>query len=279
MDLFAIAAGNAVALAQAYEALVAGLPEGDAGAVTGFAERVGRDGRVAINMRLSVLAGFLEQGRHLNVYEWATTEAAMTGADRDGVLRAKLGRFYGRRIAFDAGFKRGDEFRYGALNIGGCGVCYYGEFCSVYGADFPAASEVAYLRGDSLREYVSADAKVDEAAVRRDVAPHDRRQCLAAMKHSAEVLSTEQSRWPDLLCASSGRDPDFVEAIFVGEATCTRLQAVRMPQSEHDRYFTDLFEESRGALSAARGSLLDTFIRVKEHLDALGVPLEVIADA
>jgi len=37
MDLFAISAGNGPALAQAYEALVAGLPEGDAEAVTGFA--------------------------------------------------------------------------------------------------------------------------------------------------------------------------------------------------------------------------------------------------
>jgi len=240
---------------------------------------VGRDGRVAINMRLSVLAGFLEQGRHLNVYEWATAEAARTGAKREGVLRAKLGRFYERLMAFEAGFERGEEFRYGALNMEGCGVCHYGEFCTVYRSDFPAASEVAYLRGDSLRKYVSADAKVDDVAVRRDAAPHGRRQCLATMKHSADVVSTEQSRWPDLLCSNSDHAPDFVEAVFVGEATCAGLQAARVPQGEHDRYFADLFEESRGALSAARGSLLDTFIRVKEHLDALGVPLEVIADA
>lgn len=211
---------------------------------------MGRDGRVAINMRLSVLAGFLEQGRHLNVYEWATAEAARTGAKREGVLRAKLGRFYERLMAFEAGFERGEVFRYGALNMGGCGVCHYGEFCTVYHNKFPAASEVAYLRGDSLRKYVSAD-----------------------------VVSTEQSRWPDLLCSNSDHAPDFVEAVFVGEATCAGLQAARVPQGEHDRYFADLFEESRGALSAARGSLLDTFIRVKEHLDALGVPLEVIADA
>jgi hypothetical protein len=274
MNLFAIALANADALAQALEDLLASLPANEAMRLSRFSERIQRDGRISINMRQSVLISFLGFLEHQNIYEWADESARESSLPRDTILREKLGRFYRRRTTFDGAFEDGERFRYGALNIGGAGAPQYGEFCVVLAHRFSSdRSEVAYLRSDSLKTYLRRGPALDEAALRRDAAPHSHRHSLAAVKHARELGGSEDS-WPLLICSAS----DFVEAVFAGPLAAQDAEVVRMPQRDHDFRFHYAFEEFRGRLSKADKILCADFRTARRWMHERGISLEVVPD-
>jgi hypothetical protein len=278
VNLFETARANDESLKTRFEALLADAEGDSRDALQRFSERVERDGRISLNMRLSGLLGFLVADRHQNIHEWATEEAGLTGRPKDEVLQEKLGPYCPRRVAFDGHFEDGEQFRYGSLNIGGAGLSHYGEFCSVLGVHVSVdRAEVAYLKGDSLETYVSADGTVDDDAVREDAASHNRRQCLATLKLSEAVPTTPPETWDSLLCSDDRND--FVEAVFTGETRPADVETVRIGCTDHDRYFDDLFESTRGTLGDADGRLVDLFIRVTEMLADRGLALEVVGDA
>lgn len=273
MDLFAVAADNAGSLERQFDSLKSNLTPTKANSLTRFAERVKQDGRISINMRQMVLISFLTFGKHQNIYEWAQSRAEKSTKSVEEILREKLEEFYERRVAFDRHFEQRERFRYGALNIGGMGTTDFGEFCSVL-ADHVSSGrrEVAYLRSDSLKTYLLPGPTVDEAAIRRDVAPHTHRQHLAAVKHASEIPVLSEDQWLSLLCSNV----DFVEAIFAGDITLGDLEAVRMAKSDHNLFFHYAFEEFREKLGDADRFRVDGFVMILQHLEQRGIPLEVV---
>lgn len=281
MNLFTIAASNGASFPERIEELRAELPEGERGALDRFTDRALRDGRVAINMRQSVLSSFLATATYQNVYDWAKARARRSTKTEDAILRERLGAFYDRRVAFDRAFEGGERFRYGALNIGGAGATSYGSFCAVIGERAPAELfDVAYLPGDSLKTYLHAAcddpgrAVVDADAIQRDAAPHVNRHHLAALKHGRGVCASPEPRWPSLLSSAT----DYIEALFVGDLRPSDLQCVRMARSDHDVYFAYAFEDFRAKLGEADRVLVESFVTILEQLEARGVALEVVDD-
>ncbi len=271
IDLFAVAAGNGAALEAAFEEAKASAP-GES-VLERFAQRIQHDGRIAVNMRQTVLNSFLTFGQHQNTYEWAEWRAEWSSRSAVEIVREKLGPFYERRVTFDGLFVHGRRFRYGALNIAGLGTVTYGEYCVVLREEVSAdRAEVAYLKEDSLKTYMLPDLAVDEASLSRDAAPHSHRQCLAALKHADEVEALPEEDWPSLLCSANR----YIEAVFTGDVNTGDVELVRISRQDYDVRFLHVFEEFRGGLDEAERMLAEDFAMIWQHLDDKQITLEVI---
>ncbi len=273
MDLFAVAKLNGPDLEARLSVVRGALSAGEQASLDSFGRCVRDDGRIALNMRPSVLLSFLISAQHQNIYEWAAARAARSTKTSQQIIREQLGAFYERRVTFDGFFVQGTRFRYGALNIGGAGASYYGSYCSIIKPDAPDQKlDVAYLRADSLKTYMLPGPSVDAPAIQRDAAPHAARHCLASIKHVHEVTATAESAWPRLLC----NDHDFVEAIFRGDLTTDDLECVRMAKADYEMLYEFAFEEFRVKLGKADRMEIDNFVLILEQLDRRGIRLEVV---
>ncbi len=119
MDLFAAATENGPSLESAFKEALSGRAEQERASLSGFSERVERDGRVSINARGAELLAFLKAGQYKNIHQLAKEESGRLGRKPEEILRERLGRYYERRLIFDRHFEHGEQFQYGALSIGG----------------------------------------------------------------------------------------------------------------------------------------------------------------
>lgn len=274
MDLFQVARDNAEALSRRYEsmrdAMGTAVPPLDR-----FVAAVERDGRLAVNLRPTVLLRFLAlEGGYHNVYDWADDLERRTGQPQQDLVRELEMDYYDRRMAFDRLLVRSERLRYGALNLGGLGVTLFGDYCLVFQEAFAAGlAELAYLWGNSLETYLLPGCVVDEAGLRRDACPHPHRHFLAALKHGAEAASLEEDRWPVLVCSRNG----FIEAIFVGSSVPGDLQAVRMDQSDFELYSAFLVDAALGRLSGSDRHVVEEFDILLSLLEKHSVALEKVA--
>jgi len=271
VNLFQLAEANIARLEEAYGEVLDSSGEARE-TLDRFADGVRRDGRVSINMRLYVLASLVAHGRHLNAYEWAEEQSALSGRDKDAVLQHKLGAWYGKRVAFDAFFEDGEAFRYGALNTGGLGAERYGPFCTVLPESFGTSGAVAYLRGDSLKNYVSEAGAVDEEAIEGDAAPHSHRGELAALKHAEDLPATDDGEWPELLCS----DSDFVEAIFTEAVELSCVDRVRVSHAKYQDLYWLAFNSYDVGLKEGERALGADFVAIRQAERDGRIRLEVL---
>lgn len=273
LDLFALAKSNEQQLEQQYTLMLSNARRDEADSIRLFAESVIFDGRVCINMRQMDLLAFLDFGRYLNTYESADVDVAFSKKSVTDILREVLEAFYERRIVFDRFFSRGNEFYYGALSIGGAGATYYGNFCVVLKDErFEASTDVAYLRSDSLLEYMEAGPAVNIRAIGEDAATHSHKQYLASLKHARTIPRLGSSEWPRMLCSAT----DYMEAIFTGEVSPKDSEAVRVPGVDFRRLFNLAFDENRRNLDVAERYEAQSFVMVLRHLKELGLPLQEV---
>jgi len=188
------------------------------------------------------------------------------------LLRQRLGDFCERRLAFDAAFTGGRQFRYGALNIGGLGVSQFGDCCVVLTKRRMSRSPVAYLPGDSLATYVAPGPRVDLERLRRDAAPFAERHRLTVLKHADDVVASTPTSWAALVSSPDG----FIEAIFTGPLSPTDVAEARMSRDDFELRFHHVFEELRGRLDEATRFQVEEFAMVWRHLDEKKIPLEVV---
>jgi hypothetical protein len=274
MDLFQIARDNVESFSRRYGSMrdAAGTA---ASKLDRFVAVVQSEGRLAVNMRPTVLLRFLVlEGGYRNTYEWADELERRSGEPREELLRLRLKDYYDRRMAFDRLLGQGERLRYGALNLGGLGVTHFGAYCLVFGDAFAVGlAELAYLWADSLETYLLPDCVVDEAGLRRDACPHSHRQFLAALKHGLAAARLAEELWPALVCSPHG----FIEAIFAGNPSPGDLQAVRMEQLDYELYSGFLVDAALGRLGQSDRCLVEEFDTLLSLLEENSIPLETVA--
>lgn len=173
----------------------------------------------------------------------APVEAQERGMSVDDVLQQQ-GKYLAPRLAFEGHFENGEQFLYGALNIGGVGPPDYGTFCTVLDPAVVHALPCAFVPGDSLSLYAMGKVTVDEAAVQNDAATPACRGILATIKHLDDLEHMDDSAWPEMLC----RDHCYVEAIFVGEINPASVREVRIAKAEYKRMAKLIIREKQGDL-------------------------------
>ncbi len=229
-SLFAFARDNDPEYPDRLDAKVAPLQPAHSAQAGAFRSAVETRGTVSINMKPWKLSAFLRRGRYLSMQQGAPVEAKERGMSVDEVLQQQ-GEHLAPRLAFEGHFENGEQFLYGALNIGGMGPPDYGIFCTVLNPDVVHALPCAFVPGNSLDLYARGRVAVDAAAVQKDAATPACRGILATIKHLDDLEHKNDSAWPEMLCS----DQCFVEAIFVGEVNPTSVREVRMTNEELDR--------------------------------------------
>src|SRR5438094_951030 len=115
IDLEQLAEANRVHLEAKFEELLVDLPLAERNLIIKFSEWVRSQCRITINVKLSVVCDLINRGEYMNIYQAATQYSDALGISEQDLLRAWLGSFYDRRIAFDSAFENGKKFNYGAL--------------------------------------------------------------------------------------------------------------------------------------------------------------------
>ncbi len=170
----------------------------------------------------------------------AVAEESEDRTSRDAVL-TRQGIYLAPRLAFEGHFEDGEQFLYGALNIGGIGPPDYGTFCTVLEPAVVHALPCAFVPGDSLSLYAMGRATIDEASVQKDAATPACRGILATLKHLDDLEHKDNAAWPEMLC----RDKCYTEAIFVGEIVPANVREVRMANAELDRLIALVIKEAK----------------------------------
>lgn len=274
MDLFQVARDNAESFSHRYEgvrdAVGAAVPR-----LEQFVALVQSEGRLAVNRRPKDLLRFLAlEGRLHTAYELAAKLESRSGQPKEELLRLWLADYYDRRMAFDRFLEQGERFRYGALNVGGLGVVFFGEYCLIFRETFAEGlADLAYLWANSLETYLLPGRVVDEARLQSDACPYSHRHLLAALKHGRDAAYLAEDRWPALVCS---RD-DFIEAIFVGSPVPSDLQAVRMDRFDYELYSDYMADAALGGLSDYDRQIVDDFDVILSLLEKHSIPLETVA--
>jgi hypothetical protein len=238
--------------------------------VSEFADHVKNLGLVSINMRIKDLANFLITNKYLNSYEWAEEQSIILGRPPEDILKEKLRDFYERRVSFDRTFEYGQNFRYGALNTGGAGCTYYGNFSILMRESFPInLEEIAYLSGDSLKYFMRLDGHPDIENIRQESSAHSHRHYLATLKHILAIPSSNELEWPIMICSGT----DYIEAIFVQEVIPDSIKEIRLPVDEHSRLNNLVFEGFDRPLDIHERAEVDAFQTILEKIDEKSLSL------
>lgn len=257
MDLFEIARANALSLSEQFDNLKRNAEPCHAVKLLSFAKKVLDRGCISINMRPSVAAELLTDGRYLNMHQWAEEQSALCGRSVEQIMREKLGPYHDRRLAFESTFSRGQDLQYGALNIGGTGTTHFGQFCVALSQSFPPVhDDVAYLKTDSLTGYVDGSGRMSETGLRKDVAPHSHRHCLAVLKHAADIPRCGEDEWANMMCS----DHSYIEAIFVAEVSREFIQEIRLAADEYTRLWNLAFSDFTRELNEGEHALVHDFV-------------------
>jgi Holliday junction resolvase len=273
LDLFAIANSNATAIEVKFEAVVTNLSPEQAALVRKFASWVEARALISINAQLYVIRNILDGEAHQNTYEFAEERASLGGRSAEDILHERLQDNYKRRVGFDRAFTDGEKFRYGAMHAGGTGLTDYGPYCMVLTRRFQESlNQIAYLPGDSLEICLRADASLDEAALKRSVAPHTHRHLMVAAECSAEIAPYDQRGWPRLL-ASEDR---YFEVIFIGEVGINAVECVYVQKAEYNMRWESAFESFGAKLDTASRALVDDFVHLRRGVVEGKLRLEAV---
>lgn len=276
MNFFEACANNSASLEGRFQAHISSLEEGERNKIERFAGRVKQEGRIAINIRPTNLLDFLSFERFLNIHQWADVKANRSSKNREALMQDKLGEYYAKRIAFDQHFENGQEFKSGALSIGGMGATKYGEYCIRLRSEVAEAwTGLGYLQSDSLNYYLTDDLRVDEAKLKKSCATHSHKHLLAALKHAAQIGKTEETHWPNML----SNNDEYIEAIYSDKLYRTDVEAVGISETDYDLCFEYSYNEFQEKLGDEDRYFVETFGIIDEYLYRLGIRWEKVKDA
>ncbi len=273
LDLFSSANGNADAVRQSFEAAANSLPLDQAATLRDFAAWVEANAQVSINARLLVIVELINGRTHQNNYEWAAEISHLSGRREEDLMRERLGAFYERRVMFDRAFANGEQFRYGALNAGNCGLPLYGPYCIILNGRWRASvGNTACLPGDSLELCFAADGSFQPTVALTRAAPYTHANFLVAQERVHEVCSVGRGDWATIVC-SAGR---YFEVIFVGSISLNDVSCVRVLRAEYNRMWDLAFANFGRRLDDAARALVQDFVQVCRGVTEGRLRIEII---
>lgn len=238
-----------------------------------FANFVKQDGKISINFRPQNFMEFLTTGKHLNVYELAKIKAKQSGLTTEQELKTHLKSYYQKRKGFNDTFTDEESFRYGTINTGGIGSFNYGEYCVILKSDFPEMGQnIAYVKSDSLKDYVNLAGKVNVVRLEKDLAPDSHKCRLATIKHENDIPTHPEKNWPAMLCS----DKTYMEAVFVQTPVFASLDRVRISVQNVDEFESLAFKSLTTGLADNEKLRSDRYIEILTLLRNQNVLLEIV---
>lgn len=253
VNIFELARQNADHLKQQFQESKKNCKKEKADRMDEFAAVVQNDWKLSINMRDWALYGFFATGKYMNIYEHKEKQAdelitvgTLDAADKKRSLKKALEKhlneFYKRRRTFDSNIIDGDKLKYAALNIGGVGgVNRFNRYCVVIKREEAEGYDtLAFIKEDSLLNYIENESKLALAKLARDVSDKDCVPILAALKHGDDIERLPREEWPVMVC----NDSCFIEAVTKDNISNDHIHCIRIEKSYHDKIFLDALLKS-----------------------------------
>ena len=227
MKILDLAENGNEAIARSYEVLAQeAAPAPAATELAAFADYVQDNQRLSINMRASRCADFFEERVWLTLYAWAERRARDEGCDVQDILRKRLRSFYPKRIAFDEAYDPEHSLHYAAVNTGGAGATFFGQFCCVIEDDYVREDgKAAFLMGNSLVRYVDDRNQIDHERLRGEICTRSECHHLATIKYADRLIrGCACDGWPSLVCSGC----EYIEVLFSGTVHTSCIAEVRV---------------------------------------------------
>ncbi|HIJ83974.1 MAG: hypothetical protein HW380_1372 [Magnetococcales bacterium] len=272
LDLFALAKDNDNNVERQFLEASAGTSL-QAEALSTMSQQILYSGKVTKNMHLGVLGDLLVNGKLENVHAWARNKAG-SGNPLDW-LKEKIGWAYSwheRRMLFEGYFVNGQEFLYGALNIGSLGATHYGNVSIVIDDVFLQNSPVTYLEGDSLELFLDSNDQLILPTLKKSISSQTQRHHLMAFKHRFRLDGTPQEDWPKMVCSKN----EFVEVIFLQPLERSHITRVLIDAEFYNR-LQDQLEAINFQLQEEVPPELATYVQVIEVLKKYNIRLETLS--
>lgn len=240
-----------------------------------FAGHIQNYWSVSINFRPIYLIRFLKDGKYKNTYELHKSDKKL--------VKKQLGTLYKPRTTFDAAFKNGIKFKYGALNTGNIGLKDFGDYCAVIKKEIVLTYKNAvFLKQDSLKQnddgslyYFNKDGTLNIDELKTDLSTEDKKLELAAVKHSEKLKTVPDTEWPDMLCNKS--ENDYVEFITTDDIFVKNLSSSSVRYSKEQTAF--IFDNILNSYTSSTVETTDEirkFNEIKELLEKNNIELELI---
>ncbi len=265
MDIFDMADENSDSLKDRHESLRKNYEaQGNLDVLDGFTKLVTDKWTMSVNLRQSAINNLLESGKYKNVYELKKDEK-----ERKEYLKS----YYKPRVAFDRCFNNGEKFKYGALNIGGLGASIFGNYCVAFKQQsVEGYSSLAFIKKDSLVNYVDDNHIVDTQQLSQDIANRGCVHFLTALKHEGDIELTPDDEWSSMVCCHEV----YTEAVTTDDVVNTHIDTIRMSKGDYDSYIRDMLYNalvSEPSDNFERGQLGD-FGKMLRLLDEQGIDLD-----
>lgn len=275
MDFFSLCEQNDQPLKKKYDELISGSAEPAMVLIGAFCQKVVDEGVISKNMKPMDLRSFFEDGKLLNIYEWAAEISKHSKTKVvDQIVAERLDEYFEKRKKFDEFFPEFDKPNYGALNIGnGLGAISYGEYCITFQPNkLRDLGKLGYLSADSLNMFVSETLEVDVDGIKINCSTDQSKQFLAALKHSDDILEKESKLWAETLCGENA----YIEAIFPNKVEPQHIYSVRISKIDYDIYWDYAFEEFREKLDELQRYKVNDFRKITDYLREHNLDWEVI---
>lgn len=230
-------------------------------------------GRLSINMRPHVAASLLTKGQYFTIYQVAQNHAKVSGRSVEIELQRLLGNFYKKRQAFDSALTIPRTAFYAALNLGGLGAPCYGSFCVVISGLAVTKNKIAFVKADSLNNYVQDDGTVNVEGILQDICSNAQVGALVCLKHADDPLLIDPLSWPQMAC----NETTYIEAVIDEALSSDQVSEIRMKKKEYD----DLMNLALGGIyrkpnGDAERALAQDFLDIISAAQSASVRIEIL---
>ena len=276
IDLFIQADNNKKPLSVACKKKVTKLAKKQRKLAKKFKKWVKNNAQISINLSAFVALELINGVPYKNAHQVAQERAEKEHREKEVCLREVLKEYYDKRIMFDRSFKYGEDFKYGALNAGGCGLTTFHPYCAVLNNEFHATlSLCACFPGDTLVIYFTEE--FNSKAACEQATPFSHHHYLATHSWLDKIINTPNcTDWPGLLLSV---DPNrYIEVIFTSSVTLENIVSLRVSEKYYDdmgvlqdRFFKD------PALTIIEEANLSDFTKLLSAQKAQIINLEVVS--
>jgi hypothetical protein len=215
-----------------------------------FARYTKTNWRFSINMKEYALLSFLEMAEYVNVRGLKKVEEAellelgvVPEISREEAEKRHLKGHAAKRAIFDSSFEKGEEFKWGALSVGGIGLTNYGQICVVIKREAAEQySSLAFIKEDS-EKYVEND-QLDVEQLKGEISNKEFVHILAALKHVGDLKRIPKSDWCSMVCFSANEKENVnIDVVTTDRIFATHIETVCMRKDFVRRAYASFLEE------------------------------------
>jgi hypothetical protein len=244
------------------------------GALRSFRSILSR-GKAAVNMPISKVVRFIEEGNYLNIYEFVARETGLSGDELERAVLERLKEFGPLRLKLDHLFCFQFDTHYASFNLGGAGARRYGSCCVIFDLRHWAPFHTCFA-GDSIRACCSPSREplLADDEILASFGTGEDLDRLAVIRHERFLERQAHSLDPGEVRDILEADDSLFEIHLHGPVTRDLIQEVRLSRADY-HHLCDLAERAKGHAAPLPWEFdsVEPFQAMLAALDRFDIPL------